>query len=264
MRVLAIAAVALAAAGSGAMGQDLGPAASPDWSGFYAGIFAGYGLDAQSASSVSQTQVLAISGGTMTGEYELTRSQIATPLGGLQAGYDQQWDNLVLGGEIGLLLGDFSKEANTRLDVDADAGANSFESTGLATRSFASNAIGTLEGKLGFAFGNWLVYGKGGLAVTEATASSSTSLTASGPGALGISDLQLDKSNTAVLFGTTVSIGAETMLADRVSIGGEVGVIALRELDDGAIDSIPLQLETPEPFGGVTIYTSKVGVKYHF
>lgn len=153
-----------------------------DWTGFYAGIYAGYGAGRASSTSVTGGAVTPVDvGGTLIGG---------------AVGVNVQYGNLVLGAE-----GDVARSG-----VQGSAGC---------VGSPGYDCSGTLNwagsGKLraGYAFDHVLLFGTAGVAIGEITASTNPAA----PGASG--------SFTSAVLGWTLGGGAELALSDAVSLRAE-------------------------------------------
>ena len=110
--------------------------AAYNWSGFYAGVHGGYGWGSTQDVSNAGAAERKTKGG----------------FGGVQAGYNWQFSNIVLGVEADASFGSIS---------NSWGGANQFDSYyGKDT----VNTFGTVRGRIGYAFDRLLVYGTGGLA----------------------------------------------------------------------------------------------------
>lgn len=143
--------MALALAG-GAHAADLGrqpvykaPALAPapwSWEGFYVGANVGIA----SAHSNVADGVNAFFGGN---NFDANKTGV---IGGVQAGYNWQFNNLVVG-----LEGDISFASVNRNVPIVAAGAGD-------TYSSRLDALGTLRGRIGWAFDRTLVYATGGVA----------------------------------------------------------------------------------------------------
>jgi outer membrane immunogenic protein len=140
--------------------------ASADWTGFYIGAHGGYAdFDAAHGGDASDT------------------SELAGWLGGVQAGYNVQFDSIVLGVEADLSAAGILEHGNID-HFDDGSGIN---------------ALATLRGRLGFAVGDLLLYGTAGLAVAN-----------------------LDTYDEAQTIGGWVAgVGAEYMVTDTVSLKAE-------------------------------------------
>jgi outer membrane immunogenic protein len=114
-----------------------------DWSGAYLGLHAGYGWGGNSNDFLHVVTLTWDPDGDIA-------YQSAT--GGMQAGYQQQHDNLVFGVEADLALARFLGD-----DSRAAGRVNEIE----------INALGTLRGRLGWAQDSLLIYGTAGLAAAS-------------------------------------------------------------------------------------------------
>jgi len=140
--------------------------ASRDWTGFYIGANAGY-ADFDAAHFGDDTDLATLNGWQ----------------GGVQAGYNAQFDSIVLGVEADLSAAGIIEGSDTD-HWDADDGIN---------------ALATLRGRLGFAVGDLLLYGTAGLAVAN-----------------------LDVDDQAQTIGGWVAgVGAEYMVSETVSLKAE-------------------------------------------
>lgn len=263
-----VAAAGLTAAVGAAHAED----ATADWSGFYAGIYAGYGIDRQpetnSSSSISQVD----DDDSYSGSFESWSSPIATALGDVRAGYNFQHGALVLGveGSVGAGALDRSVGMDYELHVvDLEDPDDSLEFDLGMQNAFSAGVIGTFTGQVGFAFGDWLLYGKGGLAVTQATTSLSFDGTYSSDGAEPV-EVDASSQTSGLLFGTTFAIGAQTKLNEQMSVGAELGMVSFRAQDVPvpggiiAIDVPAIGIGSVPELGAASIYTAKVGLNYHF
>jgi outer membrane immunogenic protein len=120
-----------------------------NWSGLYVGAQAGYGFGnatIPALSSLTDVQGSALSG-------KLKRSG---PMGGVQAGYALQSGSIVYGVEADLGFG------SIRGSLDA---TGVYETVAIAGRLTAKESVmGTVRGRVGYAFDNVLIYGTGGFA----------------------------------------------------------------------------------------------------
>jgi outer membrane immunogenic protein len=162
---IAFASLALLSVGSIGLAADLparmpiatpspfAPQAASSWEGFYAGVHAGYGQTSDDKVGIHHVgpgggNVRNVGGNLKPGG----------GLGGLQAGYNWQSGAVVFG-----------------LEADASylAGKSSFTGAypapigGVITTSASKGFAGSLRSRLGYSFGNVLVYGTGGVSVTQ-------------------------------------------------------------------------------------------------
>ena len=173
-RLLVLAAAAVLPLGQAAVAADLPyrraapsypspPAPVFTWTGLYVGANAGYVFDAGQASRIAGEGGLGINiaNGTRPGHGHLLSDGFT---GGGQIGYNYQLGTLpLLGSGLGLSGG-----AVIGLEADA-AYTDTHNSAGylsdrLSTFSSRTDFVGTVRGRLGYAFGNLLAYGTGGFA----------------------------------------------------------------------------------------------------
>lgn len=121
-----------------------------DWTGFYIGAHAGYGEADIHGSFESED---ALPGETFEengrGPFDLNLDGF---VGGLQAGYNWQSGNLVLGVEGDVTFVDWS---------------DSVDDGGATRLSAETDFVGTLRGRAGFAMDNLLFFGTAGVALTD-------------------------------------------------------------------------------------------------
>jgi outer membrane immunogenic protein len=209
--VLAIGGVTAAAAADlgaprGPVGYPAYAAPPPIWSGFYLGVHAGYGNSHAS-------------GVTFDGF-----------LGGGQVGYNfTMAQNIILGLEADVSGADLSKSQTAFLfGIPATA----------TTRTWA---LGTVRGRVGAAFGQFLIYGTGGFAWAVNDLSGSV-------GGFGMSD-------TRTHTGFTVGAGGEWMIAPAWSLRAEYlyANFGSRTYFNGTV-----------PSGDIDTHIVRLGVNYLF
>ncbi len=116
--------------------KDDGVRPAMSWTGFYLGIHAGGSFEDGAAERVSDVDYETRES---LGSYTRTRNIDNAGLGGVQLGFNYQMSKIVLGVE-----GDFSK---TGADI--------------------TDYLASVRGRLGYAFGNSLIYGTGGAAFVQ-------------------------------------------------------------------------------------------------
>jgi outer membrane immunogenic protein len=205
-----------------------------DWSGAYVGIhgaFVGTGL--RSRSTPANVPALNFNTPNITPN---ARNRNTRGLngggGGIQTGYNFQSGNIVYGVEAeGTLTSSGGKKSTTSLKAE-------------------QGPRGALKGRLGYSFGQTLVYGTAGVAVTQTRYSSPASAATLGNPATAAGK----RSITSV--GPVVGIGVEHMLTEQLSLKGEV--------DYAAFGRQKLTL----PAGRTSVdngqLTAKVGLNYRF
>jgi outer membrane immunogenic protein len=178
-----------------------------NWTGFYIGAMGGY---AQENSDGIGTLSGGFAGGTV--------------------GYNWQTGNLVLGVEAD----------GAWADVGATLGV-----PGLASVDYTIRSMGTVRGRIGYAFDQVLLYGTGGYAWSD------NRLTAT---LLGLS-----ASDSKFHSGWTVGAGVEVMFAPKWSVKAEYLYRSLESANyfTGAVPG-------GVPIGTINLNSVQVGVNYHF
>jgi outer membrane immunogenic protein len=171
------------------------------WTGFYIGAMGGY---AQENASGAGTMSGALAGGTL--------------------GYNWQTGPVVFG-------------------VEADAAWADVKATaaipGLVAASVKIQDLGTVRGRIGYAFDQVLVYGTGGYAWADTKAT--------------VTALGLTASQSQVLNGWTAGAGVEVMFAPKWSLKAEY---LYRSFSGTNFFNVPT--------GNLNLNSVQVGVNYHF
>ena len=222
-------------AGAAVLTGSAGAQETVDWSGFYAGIYAGYALDAGPASGSSIGPATADIGGTiLNGTLASSMGRINGAFGGAAAGYNYQHNKLVLGLEAAAGLGALGKSDSSNLSLSVTDGVNTLTASYDEMSNYDINWYTSLVGRVGFAHENWLFSLKGGVVLVDASIKSTSRLQAADPGGLaggligpGGIDLPGAANASQVLVGPTGGFGVETMIADNVSVGAEYSYMAL-------------------------------------
>ena len=163
-----------------------------NWSGFYLGANAGGGM----SSVGTQTLAEIVNQGLVATKLNMDRSGA---MGGLQAGYALQSGAIVYG-----LEGDIGFGAlRGSLNVSTLNGAAS------ATLKSSVTALGTMRGRVGYAFDTVLLYGTGGFA-TIYHEGKAVGMTAAGVNAAG--------ALREWVPGWTLGVGSEYALSNNVSL----------------------------------------------
>jgi outer membrane immunogenic protein len=106
--------------------------ASFDWSGFYVGVFGGYGFGESDVAGLGTSDLEgALAGGTVGYNHQIGQWVVGIEADGGWSGIDNEDDNLAYDAQI--------------------------------------DWLSTVRGRVGYAFDNFLVYGTGGAAIGEAT-----------------------------------------------------------------------------------------------
>ena len=201
----------VAAADLGARPYTKAPAAAVainNWTGFYIGAMGGYAQE--NTSDLGQ-----LSGGFAGGT----------------AGYNWQAGNLVFGIEADAAW--------------ADVGTSVGILPGLASIDYTIRSMGTVRGRIGYAFDQVLLYGTGGYAWSD------NRLTATA--------FNVSVSDSHFHSGWTVGAGVEVMFAPKWSVKAEYLYRSL-EAQTYFASVVPGGL----PVGTINLNSVQVGVNYHF
>ena len=204
------------------------------WSGAYAGAHVGYGTGDKAWHAI-----YGVSGG-QGGSYpqdslNAANYDVGGMLGGIQAGYNIQQGNIVMGVE--------AEASWSGINGDGLGGVNTSD------RPFSTdvNFLGTFTGRFGVAMDRTLFYGKAGVAVINESHSHTTG-----------APLVLDGSETRM--GAVLGAGVEHAFNERWSVKGEYNYLQFNASDvvltnggDQAAFAIDQQL-----------HTFKVGLNYRF
>ncbi|MDF0733034.1 porin family protein [Pseudomonas entomophila] len=183
--------------------QAAEPSGTYDWTGFYGGVNAGYGFGGDHdvrTKGQAAPNIANIAGGARPGSVDLDRNGF---VGGVQLGYNYQFDQWVVGVETDISATDLSDSRNigTRALNTGAALNNKFKSS--------INYLGTLRGRVGYAFNRTLVYGTAGLAYGK------TEQSVEMFGATGNTQFAGDQSRFRL--GYTVGAGVEQSVTDDLS-----------------------------------------------
>jgi outer membrane immunogenic protein len=259
-------------AGDASRFQGAAPAAANGWSGFYAGVNAGYGFGDFNTSWVGVDPTFAIPAQQL-GQYPTALgSDFKGFMGGIQLGYNWQFGNVVAGLETDFdLSGIKSSATNTFF---SDNGANS---TVLTYQNTDLQTLGTVRGRLGWLWTpSTLIYGTGGLAygkVNYAARSGvySPGLPGPGPGNADLcpnSVLCFNNSTSETLLGYAVGAGLESKLADHWTTKIEYLYFDLGSISQSLQSTFPAA-----PFNGIELLRNstdirgsvvRIGLNYQF
>ena len=205
--------------------------AAYDWSGFYAGVNAGYGCCGDDDVGIKRNGAFLGSPGNL---------EIDGFFGGGQIGYNLQSDQFVYGIEADAQL--------SGLEDSFDNGSLNLFSVDATSKV---DAFGTVRGRLGIAQDNWLFYGTGGVAwgTTDYDVSGTSFLTS----------FRVRGNDT--LWGYAVGAGVEYAVDEDWSVKFEYQYVNLgRETLSavGADGAVYRTEQTPD------FHSARVGINFHF
>ena len=137
-----------------------------NWSGFYVGANVGWGYTSAESTHEAVSLVTVDLGIVDSENWDQTASYVT---GGVQAGWQRQWNTWVFGVEVGYTGVRFDN--NNQLPPDVGG------TTADLSRSVQLRDIFTLTGRVGYAYEQWLAYAKGGWANADISASYSQAST---------------------------------------------------------------------------------------
>lgn len=153
----------------------------PNWEGFYVGGQAGYGSSDENFDSKPSNLISSLISnnvvqqmGVAQWNLGLGKQSARSSAYGAFAGYNWQWDDVVLGLEASYLHGDFggSSSASKELVSGSPLSDSFYHDVGVTSASSISiSDIATFRGRAAYAFGCFLPYAFGGLALGNANIS---------------------------------------------------------------------------------------------
>ena len=150
----------------------------PVWQGYYIGGQAAYGSSDENFTGSNSALTASLLANTLVeSEMGISRWPLSfkrqsghvSGFGGF-AGYNSQWDDVVIGVEANYMRGKFGGESSgsmTRYSLLSDGNNHSVTST--ATSSIAITDVGTFRARAGYAVGGFLPYLFGGFALGQAS-----------------------------------------------------------------------------------------------
>ncbi len=210
----------------------------PRWQGFYVGGQAAYGSSDHSfngATSDMTAQQLALT--TIENEYQVSGwpviggkvSHQSSAFGGF-AGYNSQWDDVVLGIDASYMHGSFGASASGEMGrqfVTSDGINNNVNVTSSASINFTD--VLTIRGRAGYAWNSFLPYVFGGVALGLANSYRSNVIDAVGnnvapPGGIAYGPVTYsaaENKHGRLMVGYTFGVGTEVMLFGGLFARGE-------------------------------------------
>jgi outer membrane immunogenic protein len=274
LRQALLSCVALGALATSALAADLptqkGPPPAPvvvappfSWTGFYFGLNAGY---ADPSSKIGVTP-----GGAWTGDPDeagvvaagTAKFNLDGFIGGAQAGYNYQIDNIVLGVEADADYLDLSGSYST-----PHYGGVVERSSYWANGSTKIDSLFTLRGRAGFAADHWLFFLTGGLALADENFKQSIGFNNPGeyiglPLTGGANGYNAGSASTTAAT-WTVGGGVEYALDSHWSFKGEYLYVDLKSLsfNSSYTDTTPatFTMQHHDSLGGLNIF--RVGLNY--
>jgi outer membrane immunogenic protein len=176
-----------------------------NWSGFYIGANVGWGYTSAESTFQAENAVTAALDIVDSQNYEQAASYLT---GGVQAGWQRQWNTWVFGIEAGYTA--------TRFDTSEFAPGLIPAASDLQ-RSVKVSDIFTLTGRIGYAYEQWLAYAKGGWATADVSATYTQLSTAN------VLSTVSDRQN-----GWTAGVGIDYAIHPNLFLGVEYNYLSIR------------------------------------
>jgi outer membrane immunogenic protein len=247
---------------SSALAADLGvpvkaPAAMPlmalNWAGFYIGGYAGYGWgNSDTTGTLDPNSAFGNAPPVAQPAYNANMSPSLKPAGftgGGTIGVNQQTGAVVWGIEGDFGAFHLSDSATTSVTPPGHVNLTSVTTVN-------TDWLGTVRGRLGWAFGSSLIYGTGGVAFTNLNFHQVNSY------AIGLPGSVEDFSISDVKAGWTVGAGLEHMFAPKWS-----AKIEYLYMDFGSVNGtgvVPVQPVNVAHSANLTANVVRAGINFHF
>ncbi|SFK25081.1 outer membrane beta-barrel protein [Bradyrhizobium sp. Gha] len=227
--------------------------ARPNWQGSYIGAQAGYGSSDENFNGSTSNMMAALLADTLI-ESEMGVSQWNLGLGkasrrstgyGAFAGYNSQWDDVVLGLEASYLHGSFggsTTATESRSNQLSDGNVHSV--TASSTSSIAISDMATFRGRAGYAWGCFLPYLFGGFALGNADIVRSVSVQdyVTPAGVLQGPVSSTDAQHNHLIYGYTAGLGVDVNLVGGLFMRAEWEYIRFTSQVDTSINTARLGL----------------------
>lgn len=217
----------------GSLREGLTPVRTARWQGFYIGGQAGTGASDMNFAGATQDMVAKLlvntaienSGGVSDWPVMGKKSQRGNGFGGF-AGYNAQWDDVVLGLEASYMHGDFGGNDSGTMSRVFTAGGNTNFVTYDATSRFQIKDMGSVRARAGYAWGNFLPYAFGGVSLGRADVLRSATVSGtqvpivpgpSIPFSLSASEGQSNR----FIYGYAAGLGVDMMLFSNLFVRAE-------------------------------------------
>lgn len=230
----------------------------PNWDGFYVGGQAGYGSgDTKFGGSNSDLTAKAVANTLVGSEMAIpswplgftNQSGHSEVYGGF-AGYNSQWDDVVIGLEMNYVHGKFRGEASAGMPRYQElSDGNVHAVTSQASSSISISDIGTFRARAGYAFGSFLPYVFGGLALGQADIVRSahviddvtaTPRSTTPPSLLGrqIDTTITDGKYSHLIYGYTAGLGFDMAIVGGLFLRGEWEYVRFTSAVDTSINTV--------------------------
>jgi opacity protein-like surface antigen len=226
-----------------------GPTPTVNWQGFYIGGQAGYGSSDENFNGSTSTMTSALLADTLI-EQAMHVSQWNLQLGkesrrssgyGAFAGYNWQWDDVILGLEGSYLHGSFggsSSATEARSSGTALSDGLIHDVTATSTASISISDMATFRGRAAYVFGCFLPYVFGGLALGNADISRTITVQ-DVAGGVPLTPLgSTDAVHNHLIYGYTAGLGVDVNLIGGLFLRGEWEYVRFTSSVDTSINTV--------------------------
>jgi opacity protein-like surface antigen len=231
------------------------PAPRANWQGFYIGGQGGYGASDEKFSGSTRNLIAAADVDTLI-EAQLGVSQFNLGLGkdsaraagfGGFAGYNSQWDDVVIGLEASYLHGKFGgsfSASEERVSANALSDTLFHDVKATSTASISISDMATFRGRAAYAWGSFLPYAFAGVALGNADISRSAvvqdavSSTRSGPFIPLAPLTATDAVHNHLIFGYTAGLGVDINLIGGLFLRAEWEYIRFTSAVDTNVNTV--------------------------
>jgi outer membrane immunogenic protein len=231
-----------------------GPATTVNWRGFYVGGQAGYGSSDENFSGSNQNLVSALVDHNVIQEMDvqnwnllLGKASARSAGYGAFTGYNWQWDDVVAGFEMSYLHGSFGGASNAFKALRSGSALSDGSFHDVSVTSMASISISdmaTFRARAAYAYGCFLPYMFGGLALGNADISRSVRITdavsATGLGFFTpLTPLSADDTvHNHLIYGYTAGLGVDINLIGGLFMRAEWEYVRFTDQIDTSINTV--------------------------
>ncbi len=228
------------------------------WDGFYIGAQAGYGSgdtkfggsNSDLTSSLVANTLVGRESGVTSWPLSFTNQSGHSEVYGGFAGYSSQWDDIVIGLEVNYVRGKFGGVSSGEMSRYSLLSDNNYHSvTSRASSSIAISDMGTFRARAGYAFGSFLPYAFGGLALGQADIVRTafvSDFVAAGPGSttppsfLGrqLGNSLEDGKYSHLIYGYTAGLGFDMAIVGGLFLRGEWEYVRFTSQVDTSINTV--------------------------
>jgi outer membrane immunogenic protein len=234
------------------------PAPSVNWQGFYVGGQGGIGESDMNFTGATQSVAAKLlanttiedSGGVSSWPVGGKVSVRGSGWGGF-AGYNSQWDDVVLGVELSYMHGNFGgSQTDSMSRFFTDSAGYTDNVTYQSTATMSISDMGTIRARAGYAWGSFLPYVFGGVALGQADIVRTATIfgnqvNASAP--VGFQNVPFLESATEgqyshLIYGYSAGLGVDIMLASCLFMRAEWEYVRFTSAIDTNVNTVRLGL----------------------